>query len=534
MCKRKNVNRLLWVCLLSLLLTVAQVHAEKRVNIEALESSGGLYGWQGDVAWYKQDHLFGLVNRQGEVLAAPQFQQVEPFYEGLASVVNNQWKGMVINSSGQVVITPENMKGQVFRFRDGKAIFRDDSTGTYLYGIINAQGEVLIEPEWEDIGDISNDLAVVGKEFRRGLINMQGELIVPCEWEWIRVLENGYWYAIADQRAIALMNPQGQLITDRLWFAVSLSRNGLFFKVCDEENHHGVLDLQGKPLSEIKYHTIDEGLDGGLQLNYWDWEDNCMKRDYLDKHGKLYTYEQWAKKWLEDRGLTLLFAQSDFTIAEKFGFASTSGEVVCPPRWSEVHYLGADYCIVRGYSAQQDDWLFGLVNGQGEVVCEPQWEQAPEYFNDDLVLAYIGDKTYAFVDSRGETVSVLPQGYSVQIEEYENGLTLVKNNEPFTYKRPGMLSETVHMDYKMGYVDAHGQLVIPAIARQMGSLADGLINIQTEGLCGYYNIKGEVVLPLQWTEAYPFERGVAQVRHKNQTDYSYINTQGEVICGYKP
>lgn len=533
MSKRKSAKGLVWVCLLSLLLVVARVHAGEQVNLKALKSSGSLYGWQGDVAWYKQDRLFGLTNRQGEVLAAPQFKEVMPFYEGLASVVNSQWQGMVINSSGQVVIAPENMKGQVFPFRDGKAIIREHRSGEYLHGVIDSQGEVLIELEWEDIGDISNGLAVVGKDYRRGLINMQGELVVPCEWAWIRVLENGYWYAIADQRAIALMDPQGQVITDRLWFYISLTRNGLFFEVCDDENHHGVLDLQGKLLGDLKYSSIDEGLNGGLQLNYWDWECGWKKQDYLDKQGKLYTYEQWAEKWLGDRGLTLVTEKIEGDVV-RYGFANASGEVVCPPKWSEVHYLGADYCVVRGYSAQQDDWLFGLVNGQGEVVCEPQWEQAPEYFNDDLVLAYIGDKTYAFVNGRGETVSVLPQGYRVKIEEYENGLTLVINDEPFTYKSPDMLSQTVHMDYKMGYVDAQGQLVIPAIARQMGGLADGLINIQTEGLSGYYNIKGEVVIPLQWTEAFPFDRGVAWVRHKNQTDHSYINTQGEVICGYKP
>ena len=77
--------------------------------------------------------------------------------------------------------------------------------------------------------------------------------------------------------------------------------------------------------------------------------------------------------------------------------------------------------------------------------------------------------------------------------------------------------------------------VIPAIYEFAYAFSDGLASVQKNGKYGYINIKGEVVIPLQYEEASPFVNGTATVMYKDTINgkinrhFFMINKKGEKI-----
>lgn len=64
---------------------------------------------------------------------------------------------------------------------------------------------------------------------------------------------------------------------------------------------------------------------------------------------------------------------------------------------------------------------------------------------------------------------------------------------------------------KWGYVDATGTMVIPAIYSDAGSFSEGLAFVELQNKYGYIDLAGEMVIPAIYTLAYSFRDGKAQV-----------------------
>jgi hypothetical protein len=85
----------------------------------------------------------GFINRQGEIIIQPQFENAREFSDGMAAIsVNEKW------------------------------------------GFIDFTGQVKIEPKHDDVGKFSESYSWVAIGEKRGYINQTGRLVVPL------VLEN--------------------------------------------------------------------------------------------------------------------------------------------------------------------------------------------------------------------------------------------------------------------------------------------------------------------------------------------------------
>lgn len=63
-----------------------------------------ILAWQGDVAWFKDETgLYGLCNRNGDILAEPYYQQAGPFIHDVAVVERGSFHKGLMNRSGQLL-----------------------------------------------------------------------------------------------------------------------------------------------------------------------------------------------------------------------------------------------------------------------------------------------------------------------------------------------------------------------------------------------------------------------------------------------
>ena len=117
-----------------------------------------------------EEGKWGFIDKKGDLVIEPQFDQVGLFSHELANVCLNENWGF-IDKSGSVVIEP--------RFNDANE-FRESLAGTQstngLWGFIDKQGTYLIEPKFWDVWKFDEGIAIVWvNEETNALINTRGE-----------------------------------------------------------------------------------------------------------------------------------------------------------------------------------------------------------------------------------------------------------------------------------------------------------------------------------------------------------------------
>jgi hypothetical protein len=153
-----------------------------------------------DSAVIYQNKKAGLINKTGKVVIPPIYVDLLLSKEGLITAVSDQpcdvemsgcFKHGFIDLNGNTIIPPKYSieEGMDYwseepKFSEGLAkvlLVNSDYSREYLY--IDKQGNEVLKPQYEGMGDFKEGLAVVVKNEKFGFINKQGELVVPLEYE---------------------------------------------------------------------------------------------------------------------------------------------------------------------------------------------------------------------------------------------------------------------------------------------------------------------------------------------------------------
>ncbi len=127
----------------------------------------------------KKNNSYGFVDAQGRLRIANRYDAATSFSEGLAPVkLIGKWG--FLNIDERLVIQP--FYDQVSQFQDGLTIVK---RGEY-YGIVDKQGEEVVDIKWESIGrQKSGNFVVVDAEGNYGLVDKQGGVIYAPIFEYL-------------------------------------------------------------------------------------------------------------------------------------------------------------------------------------------------------------------------------------------------------------------------------------------------------------------------------------------------------------
>lgn len=180
-----------------------------------------------------KDNKYGYVNKKGEVLISPRFDEAFSFDDGLALIRQDDKYGY-INPKGEIVIRPQF--DNAWGFWDGRAkIAQDDKfgfidkkgtivikpiyaeTGDWFeyglvrvkigekWGFIDKSGNIVIAPIYDQAEDFSEGLAMVGikddDDHKFGYIDPTGEFVIAPEYDIATNFIDGYAFVIKDDRA---------------------------------------------------------------------------------------------------------------------------------------------------------------------------------------------------------------------------------------------------------------------------------------------------------------------------------------------
>lgn len=130
----------------------------------------------GDLIRVKIDGQWSFLDKNGEIIAKPEFDDIWSFWEGLAGVKLNGKYGF-IDKNGEFVIEPKF--DDAWYFREGLA-----SVGLNgKIGLIDKSGKFVIKPKFDSIRSFREGLAKVELNGKWGFIDKSGKIVIEPKFD---------------------------------------------------------------------------------------------------------------------------------------------------------------------------------------------------------------------------------------------------------------------------------------------------------------------------------------------------------------
>jgi WG containing repeat len=357
---------------------------------------------------FQRKGKWGFINKAGQVIVQPVFNQIDSFFGGRAAFKHTNGKFGYFDSSGKVVIEPKF--DEAMRFQSGRAAVRLDGK----WGYIDVSGNLAIEPKFNLADAFYEDRAFVrttglqkypdGDGFRYGVIDVNGSWITPENFNNSPQFSNGVaivTYSKVGEDKLAVLNSAGNLnelpniIPGNYPYKF---RNGLW------------------PARKITPSNVDKK----------------MRTQTLDSSVNLES-------------------------SSEIGFVNEQGQFVIAPQFQDASSF--NYCVAA--VKVEDKW--GLIDTKGISIVSPQFQYQPTYLGAGLVRVQTERKMIKS-DS-----SVMIDGIQRQarISKYSGKFGLMNLQgewlSPPNKSFIGDPSEGLiafEMDEKMGFMDTTGKVVV--------------------------------------------------------------------------
>lgn len=210
-----------------------------------------------------RDDKLGLLNPKGawDVQPTAQIKWLQPGNQGLfgAQIMN---KYGYVNAQGQVVIAPQFE--EVKMFSEGMAGVKRDN----MWGYINLNGDESISAQFDEVGDFFRGLAIVKKAGKSTIINRDGVSVLKEAYDRICLTDDNYYLTENDGK-FGMVNPMGQELT-----------LPIFDEIRREEYDKILVGLDGR------YGVIKENGDISLPLYYDRILFDPITKKILAKHSR--------------------------------------------------------------------------------------------------------------------------------------------------------------------------------------------------------------------------------------------------------
>ena len=330
-------------------------------------------------------------------------------------------------------------------------------------GFIDAAGAVVIPLKFATVKEYSEGLAAVqdGLTGKWGYIDRVGHYAIPPQFQGAVPFSEGLAHVRLGDGTEGHIDKSGRLIIQG---SSGMMRDGLL--IIMEKDKAIFVDRTGKPLFEAPRNA-----------------------------------------WLVEGGL-VAFIQNG-----RMGFMDRQGREIIPPRYRcDVNWRHRQFAErITPVSARQPDGkeMFGFIDKTGQVVVDFQYDWAQQFF-EGLAIVYKAGK-YGYVDADGRVA--IPLQYEAA-DHFSEGLAAVKVNG------------------KWGFIDTQGRMVIPPqyLGRAWGSpmiFSEGMAAVRTETGTGVIDRTGRLVIPPIFRSTEDFSGGL--ILAKGKSGDVYFNKRGEVV-----
>ncbi len=304
---------------------------------------------------------WGYIDAKGQFQIQPSYEQAFNFSCGYALVRVSGGRAFFIDEKNQMPSMPESERIGTYFYYDHVRY----QTSSYLWGILNKNFETVIQPAYNDLGDVTDAGLVY---FRRsqgdkyGYLNLNGEVVIPANFDAAYDFEAGY--------AVVEMGSSQGIIDKKGNYAVSL------------QNRYFLQNL------------------GAERFGIWDKENN--KLGMMDAKGNIIVqpmYEYSSGYGFTDADLIAVAQDKDH-----WGYMDKNGKVVIPMQFVDATPFLNGFAFI----ARSDDAAYECIDEKGKTIFTLAKDEVPmNAFRQGLCLIEkyeadgISDK---YIDEKGNTV----------------------------------------------------------------------------------------------------------------------------------
>jgi hypothetical protein len=164
------------------------------------------------LAWIeeKESRLFGYINKSGEMVLPPIYENPLNFSEGLTAITvpgesADYFSFNFMNYQGDTVIT--DLYDFCGEFKEGLCPVKKDG----YWGFINKKGEIVVDFNFSDAFEFSEGLAAVESNGLIGFIDAAGEWVIEPKFEKVKYFKNGYCI-FKEKGKFGFMNRKGEVV----------------------------------------------------------------------------------------------------------------------------------------------------------------------------------------------------------------------------------------------------------------------------------------------------------------------------------
>ncbi len=192
----------------------------------------------------------GFINKKGEYVIKPKFDEVDEFSEGLARVKVDGKYGY-IDYNGKMVVEPSFVLAKRYFYNGLAGVYIDTvewqqwKDGKHLcyarkVGFIDKTGRYVIKPQYDNAGNFLHGLAWIEIGGKYGFIDKAGNMVVEPQFDWRPEYEykNGFYIVSKNSKYYGLVDTTGKIIFEPQSFVEPIFYEG-YAQISTDEKLNG-------------------------------------------------------------------------------------------------------------------------------------------------------------------------------------------------------------------------------------------------------------------------------------------------------
>ena len=279
------------------------------------------------------------------------------------------------------------------------------------FGFMDITGKVIIEPQYDNVGQFAEGLAYVRSVWNEGVgyIDKNGEVVLAPKYLAAGHFSEGIApvkVKVHGREKWGYINKTGDFAIEPTYSFASRFIDGKALVTREKKNVF--IDKEGNILGSVSNPYID--FYDGLRQCYVN-----KRYGYLNKSGNIVIEPQFTVTTNFSEGLAGVKKKG-----EKYGFIDIAGNYIVEPKFDNVGCFSNGLCVIKKGKK------YGYIDKSGNIVIKPTFEQALRFENNGLAIVKKDGKC-GLIDKKGEWV-VSPE--FDRIWPYEN-ICLVRIGDKF-------------------------------------------------------------------------------------------------------
>lgn len=263
-------------------------------------------------------------------------------------------------------------------------------------------------------------------------------------------------------------------------------KKGVAFARC-KDMRYCLINHYGKQVIQDRWLDVKDFNNGVARV-----QDERGLWGYITLSGQFISPCEWKSASDFSEGLARVVSDS------LKGYMDIKGRIVFSYVVQEIYPFSEGFACVRDNSGKS-----GYINKDGQLVIPCRWDKASAFSN-GLATVIDGDQ-YGYIDRNGE--------YQIPLGLNDRDLTPI-------------IDPQTHL---WGYADSKGRIVIPCTWEEARCFSEGLACVEKNGVYGFIDYSGTLVIPRRFIFAGDFYNGCAEITDCVRMDCSYVDKDGNLF-----